>query len=150
MTEIEARDELFAMLKSQWDSLAAPFNLPEQTTPPQIYWQGVDYQDPPPLGSPYARAHIVHSGGQQSSLGPVGGRLFERTGVIIVQCFAPTSSGKSGTLSVSLATIAKNAFEGRASPGGIWLRRCRISEVGSENGWFQVNAQAEFTYSEVK
>jgi hypothetical protein len=150
MTSAEARDEIFTMLKLDWELYAPPFNLPHQSIAPEIYWQGVEYTNTPPAGIPYAKALLIHTSGRQVALGPVGSRLYEYQGILYVQCFGPSGSGKSLTIAEGLATIAKDAFEGKASPNGIWFRNCHVVEIGPENGWFQMNAEAGFSYSEVK
>lgn len=150
MTSDQARDAMFALLKDEWALRAAAFNYPDLLVPPQIYWQGIQYPNQPDQGTTYARATVRHTVGGQRSLGQVGNRIFTHPGVIIIQCFGPVKSGNGLTIAEGLANIAKDAFEGRSS-SSIWFQNCRINEVGSAvDGWYQVNAVADFSYDEVK
>jgi hypothetical protein len=118
---------------------------------PFIQWQGLDIQQIPPQGVPFARATVHHIEGRQSTLGNSQGKnTYERIGILTFQVFGPLGSGKGLTIAESLANIALNAFEGTASPGGIWFGNCRVNEVGVTDGWFQINVVVEFTYDEVK
>lgn len=148
MTITEARDELFAMLKAAWD-LSAGLAIGGDT--PLVLWQGQENEPRPPADQPYARATVLHSDRNQASLaGADSLRRYDNTGVVIVQCFGPLTGGKGMTTAEALALIAKNAYEGKSSPGGIWFRRCRTNEIGPSDGWYQINAVAEFTYDEVR
>ncbi|HEY6019460.1 MAG TPA: hypothetical protein VIY48_06050, partial [Candidatus Paceibacterota bacterium] len=109
-----------------------------------------EHSRPPDMSKPYARATVLHATGKQATLAGPGGARWERRGVCIVQCFGPLKNGRGLTVAEGLATVAKNAYEGKASPEGIWFRNCRINEVGSADGLYQVNAIAEFYYDEVK
>ena len=63
----------------------------------------------------------------------------------MVQCFGPLANGGL-TLAEALAKVAREAFEGSVSPGGIWFRKCRVNEIGPDANWFQVNMVADFEY----
>lgn len=147
MTITDARDEIFRLLLDEWNQFASGVFTPAAA----IIWQGQETSTPRPADLAYARATVMHTdGGQATLVDSVGAIRWRRRGFCIVQCFGPQSTGKGLTIAEGLATIAKNAFEGRSSPGGIWFRNCRINEVGISGAWFQVNAIAEFTYEEVK
>lgn len=145
MTSSEARDEFFTLLKTEWDLLASTVVGGSYT--PSILWQGIDETTDPPQGQAYARASVIHSKGEQASL---GGSRWNRKGIIVVQCFGPTGGGNGLTIAEGLAKIAKDAYEGKTSSSGSWFRNCRINEIGVSQGWFQVNTIAEFDYDEVK
>lgn len=149
MTYGQARDEMFAMLKARWD-LFAPATVDNAYTP-DVFWQGKVYSTPPPVGKAFARATVLHAAGRQASLAGEGGaRRFSRRGMVMVQCFGPNAGSEGLTIAEALGKIVTDTYEGQASPGGIWFRNCRINEVGPDDGWFQVNAYADFIYDEVK
>lgn len=148
MTEEQARDEMFDMLDAEWTTKAGAVT---GGAAPLIIWQGEEPETPPSReAGPYARATVRHFTGGQATLGSVGSRRFNREGAIFVQCFAPLGIGNPLTIAERLGRIARDAFEGRSSPGGIWFRNPRLNEVGPADGWFQVNVVAPFTYDEVK
>lgn len=147
MTFLESRDEMFTMLLTAWNLNA----MAVVGLIPAIQWQGLDISPIPPQGVPFGRATVHHIEGGQSTLGNSQGKnTYERVGILTFQVFGPLGSGKGLTIAEGLANIALNAFEGKASPGGIWFRNCRLNEVGVTDGWFQINVLAEFTYDEVK
>lgn len=148
MNTTEARDEIFGMFRLNWGNLAGAVVGGD---PPPIIWQGQEQLAPQIVNGAYARAVVLHQSGMQASLaGDTGIKMWRRSGVVIVQCFGPLSSGKGLTIAEGLATIVKNSFEGLASPGGIWFRNVRINEVGPNDAWYQVNTIADFTYDEVR
>lgn len=149
MTNTAARDEMFALLRTKWVA-EAPAVVGGGYTP-DLQWPGVAYS-PPPNNRAFGRVSLLTTTGRQSSLASAGGvRRWERRGVLIVQCFGPLSVGNAYDIAERLATIARNAFEGQTTPGGVWFRDCRTTDVGPDkDGWFGVNAVAEFIYDEVK
>lgn len=147
MTHEQARQEMMDMLREEWASRAGAV---VGGAAPEVLWQGMEKNTPPSLEVAYARATVRHFTGGQGSLGTPGNRRFNRTGAIFVQCFAPLGIRNPLTIAAGLGRIALDAFEGRSSPGGIWFRSCRLNEIGPTDGWYQVNAIAEFTYDEVK
>lgn len=101
-----------------------------------------------PSGLPWARVTIRHETRAQESLGAIGRRKFEATGIVYVQCFSPLDSGRA--LADSLATVAQNIFEGKTFPEQIRFTSAAILEVGPTEDWYQINVEAQFYYSETK
>jgi len=48
-----------------------------------------------------------------------------------------------------MATVARRAFEGVATPRDVLFRAVSVNEVGRSGGWRQVNVAAEFEYDEI-
>ena len=95
----------------------------------------------------WCRVQINHVVGNQETLANFNGvRRYNRTGTIIVQCFAPLSD-RGFSRAEALAEQAVKVYEGKAGAGGIWFRNVRSVEVGAADGWHQFNAIAEFDYS---
>lgn len=95
----------------------------------------------------WCRVSVNHVLGGQETLASFNGvRRYNRTGTIIVQCFAPLSD-RGLTRSEETAEHAVRVYEGKAGAGGIWFRNVRSVEVGANDGWYQFNAIAEFDYS---
>ncbi|AJD82847.1 tail terminator [Achromobacter phage 83-24] len=95
----------------------------------------------------WCRVQITHVVGNQETLANFNGvRRYNRTGTIIVQCFAPLSD-RGFSRAEALAEQAVKVYEGKAGAGGIWFRNVRSVEVGAADGWHQFNAIAEFDYS---
>lgn len=149
LTYEEARDYILDKFKADWDANTPAVNAGEV---PSVEYQNVK-PDKNPLSAgnkPWARITVRHATGEQRSMGPPGGRIFTRRGVVTVQVFVPT--GKQGlVLADRLGKVAADAFEGEeTSTGNVWFRNTTYREVGVDGNWFQVNALAEFEYDAVK
>ena len=139
-----AKDEMLGALKSRWD---ADTPAVYGGSIPTIFWDGVPPAKPDPTAS-WAFPTIRHAAGSQVSLSdPSGLRRFEKNGIITVSVFSPIVKGFP--LGETLAEIAKKAFEGRSTPGGVWFKNVRIVEVGPDGPWYQWNVLAEFRYDEL-
>lgn len=149
MTTVQARDQIFTLLKTAWAS-GAPGAVASAYTP-ALYYQGQEPLTAPPMNLAHGKVTLTHVTGRQTSLASSDStKRWTRGGIIIVQCLAPISSGKGLTIAESLAVVANNAFEGKTTTGGAWFRNCRLNEVGPKDGWFAINAITDFLYDEVK
>lgn len=140
LTLAEARDEINGALKAAVDAYNA-------TVTPDIpvFWDDVDKAEQDAKGA-HLRAFVKHNEGDQLTLGGVGSRRFMRAGVVIVQVMAPFGDGF--TQADTLATVARNAFEGVSTPNGVWFRRVSVKEIGKTGGYSQTNVTANFEYTE--
>lgn len=139
LTRAQARDEILGLFKATWDSLPAP-------VPPVAY----DDNAPPPTkgDQAWARVTLLHNDGDQQTLGGIGNRRFNRLGVVIVQVFTPYGGGS--TKADVLVPVARDAFEGKSTPGGVWFRHVREQDAGKSGQWQQTNVSAEYEYDEIK
>jgi hypothetical protein len=150
VTLTQARDAIMQAFYNDWNALAGAAN---GGVVPPVDWQGDDSSSKPDVSNPWARISIFHGISTQDTIGvPGAGRSFERTGTIIINVFTPLSSGQGLTQAEALATIARNAFEGKtAGPNDeIWFRNVSVNEIGPDGGWFQININADFLYPESK
>lgn len=105
---------------------------------------------PPMSADLWCRIDIQHALGGQETLANFNGvRRYNRTGTIIVQCFAPLAD-RGNTRSGEIAEKAVLVYEGKAGAGGVWFRNVRAIRIGAADGWFQYNAVAEFDYDLVR
>ena len=97
----------------------------------------------------WVRLSVRHNTSNQESLGGVGFRKFERGGSVFVQCFTPLDKGRAGA--DALAEAARNIFEGKTlSPESIRFTNTIVQEIGEDDGWYVVNVESLFTYTETK
>ncbi len=137
LTYDQAVDEILVMLKASWDTTGYP-----------VIYENVAADQPSTI-TPYLVVTLRHATGEQASLANDNGvKRFRRDGLCVAQIRVPAGEGLSNAY--SLAKIVGDAFEGKASPGGIWFRDIRINEVGPDGEWFQINTLFNFTYDEVK
>lgn len=135
MNITEARDAILTLFRVAWLADATSQNVP------LYYW---DVTADAPTDDEWARVTVRHLTGGNAA---IGNKLFERTGVVTVQIF--TQFGTGNVLSDELAQIAVNAFDGQ-STGAVWFRNVRVTEIGQDGQWFNVNVYAEFEYTERK
>lgn len=136
MNYLQARDFIFGVFKAAWDAttfFAAYDDIPATKPDGQ---------------SPWARVSITHAtGGQGSLANHAGVRRWDRTGVLVVQVFAPIGDGIKTCY--SLATLVSNAFEG-SQGSDVWFRNVRLNEVGVDGAFYQINVLADFSYEDVR
>lgn len=137
LTFQEARDEILTIFKDAWDA-----------TGHEAYYE--DIKKSRESGeTAWAVVTLRHAGGGQATLNnAAGSSRFRRVGILTVQVF--TAIGKGLQESYALAKVVADAFEGTATPGGVWFRNVRINEIGRDGKFFQNNVLIDFTYDEIK
>lgn len=140
LTLTEARDDMLKMVRDAW--LAGGYadaNLIYDDKEGSI----------PATQTTWARVTVRHEEGRQSSLsGGLGSQKYLRTGTLFVQIFEPSGEGLS---SIDLsAKIIMDAFEGKASPNGVWFRNVTFQEIGPDGNFFNGNVTIDFEYDELK
>lgn len=137
----KVRDETFQLIL-----VAVANNYPEAN----MYWEGVVPSSGPTPNDIWVRTSLVHVTGRQSSLaGEDGVRRWNRTGFVQSQCFAPLARG-SVQAATRLATVIRDALQGKQTESCVWFRNPRIIEIGEEKDWFNVNAIIDFDYDELR
>ena len=136
LTFEQATDEILDLFHAAWDS-SIPVHHEEvrkQRSKDENAW---------------ATTQIRHAAGRQTTLASANGSSrFAREGLLTIQIFAP--GGKGLQDAYALAKVAVDAYEGSATPGGVWFRNVRLNEVGRDGKFFQVNVLVEFLYDELK
>lgn len=133
LTFTAARDEILTLFYTAW--VAHPDAL-------QLFFWDVRHDSPE--STPFARIILRHAEGNNDG---ITNKRFERSGVAIVQIF--TLFGEGLSKSDILSKVAADAFQGKATPGGVWFRNVRLNEIGQDGEFFQVNILADFSYCEV-
>jgi len=142
MNEITATDDILVMFKTAWDAGADDL----LGYVPDVEWPGIIQATPHDKTKPWARITVSHNDGGQTGLGGSAGKMYTRTGLIMVQVFTP----RDLLMGQQLAIIARNAFEGLQSANGVWFRNGRVNEVGPSAAWYQTNCITDFQYDEIK
>ena len=132
LTITEARNEILTLFRTAWLAQGSP--------PPLYFW---DTTADPPTDPSWVLVIVRHADGGNDA---IGNTLFSREGLVTVQIM--TEFGEGLTLSDALTKVALDAFQGKATPGGVWFRNVRAREVGPDGQWFHVNVLAEFEYTE--
>lgn len=136
LTFEQAVDDMQAMVLATWTP-----------TGHKLFWESVE--DSREIDdTAWAVSTIRHVAGRQKTLGGVGNRAFQRTGIIFLQIFTRVGNGLHE--SYQLAKVMSDAFEGKSSLNGVWFRNVRINEAGKDGAFSQSNVTVEFQYNEVK
>lgn len=137
LTYQQAKDEILTIFKDAWDTTGYP-----------VHYQDVRKQRDRDE-EPWATVFLQHSAGFQSTLtGVQGERTFSRLGFVTVQVFTPI--GKGLHKAYELAKLVSDAYEGAATPGGVWFRNVKLNEAGQDGEFYQLNVIIEFSYDEIK
>ncbi len=133
LTPTEARDEVLTLINAAWPA----------STGPLYYWD-VSHETPSPEDEPFwGRVTMRHNIGQDDS---IGGRLFLNAGTITVQMFSIFGNGLS--TSDQTAKVVLDSMRRASTPGGVWFRNVRYSEIGQDGSWFHTQVLADFEYTE--
>ncbi len=132
----QAVDDMQAMVLAAWNP-----------TGHKVFWEAVE-DDREVDDTAWLVSTIHHVTGRQETLGGVGNRTFQRTGIIFLQIFTRVGNGLHE--SYQLAKVMADGFEGKSSPNGVWFRNVRINEAGKDGAFTQTNVTVEFQYNEVK
>ena len=132
----QAVDDMQAMVLAAWTP-----------TGHKIFWEAVE-ADRETDDTAWAVSTIRHVAGRQETLGGIGNRAFQRTGIIFLQIFTRVGNGLQE--SYQLAKVMADGFEGKSSPNGVWFRNVRINEAGKDGTFSQTNVTIEFQYNERK
>lgn len=135
----QAVDQIQAVFKAAWDTTGFEARYPGQSSQPPEDAAGV-----PPT---WARFTLRHGSGGQDSFTGGAQKVYLRTGIAIVQVFAPTEQGYGP--SYDLAKVVSDAFQGTQTSGGVWFRNVRIDEIGVSGLWLQLNVSIGFQYDEI-
>jgi len=145
----EARNQMFALFKAAWDAGSAAI----VGYVPEVRWQDNELADKPQSGKHWCRASTQSVIERQATLsdcvGEPGKKRYESAGLVFVQLFAPKSVANASEKAQQLAVIARNAFRGKSTAGGIWFYNVRINNLAAENLFYRFNVVAEYEYDEI-
>lgn len=142
LTQAQARDEILGRLKTTVESSGiVPL--------PTIVWDDQATTISRATNTRWIRAKLQHIISPQATLGDdLGRRHYTNGGILTVEIRTPFDRGSE--LWDQIATTIRDAYRGYSTPGGVWFRNARISEIGNDGAWFQVNVYVDFEYDEYK
>lgn len=137
MTPDEARAATYTQFLSGWGTTTT------------VRLEGREEAGEPGPGIPWVRVAFRHYGGGQQTLGPAGGRKYQRVGAALVQVFTPITSGPG--LGATLAHAARAILESRRF-GDLVFNDGQITEIPLRGGEknHQTNVEVRCTYDEEK
>ena len=145
----EATDSIFAALYAHWVANSATV----AGGVPRVMFQGVEAEGEDPTDdttAPWVRISANFVDEQQTALSDCvaspGKKRYTCSGVVFVQVFVPRSVSGGYALSRALADVAKEAFRGKQSSGGVWYKNARVNTLPPEDAHFRHNAVIEFEF----
>jgi hypothetical protein len=138
---VAAEDEIFGVANVAW--LAAAPGL-------TIVFPGV-LKVEPPIDQIYAECSFVVVKESQASLAKVNGlSIYEATGLLAVQVYAPKADPSSMRTAKLIASAVRDAFRKPSPSGEIWFRDQKVSPVNGNTTKNQVNVVVTCTYRMLK
>lgn len=143
-----AIDEMYALFNLAWlaNSAAIAGYVPE------VRWPNIEEPSKPDGSKFWARVSSQTVGEPQGGMGACETpyeKRYEAYGLLFVQIFCPKENARSMELGRLLAKLARNAYRGKSTPGGVWFRNVRIQELADEAMFHRFNVVAEYEYDEV-
>jgi len=132
MNYLEGKDEMLAVFAAVWGTKKAIYpNVPDTIPTGNVLW---------------ARVTVLTANGSQSSLaGDTGDTLFDNTGTLWIQVFAPVGDGDVAGLTAAQSVV--DAY--RKARGHVWYRNIRMNEMGADGAFTRFDVKADFQYTDV-
>lgn len=147
-----ARKEVFALIAAGW--AAGSPAIVNASQAPEMRYQGVEKGDLPGANQFWARASTQLATSRQAAFALVGQGatipVYETTGVVAVQIFAPMSAVASYAKGELLAELAQCMFMASETPSGVWFRNPRINELPPDGTWYRWNVLTDFQFNQTK
>jgi len=132
VTPLEARDYIFGVVKSVWDTTGGL----------KMIWTDVAGV-PPTTEAAWGRTHLKHAAGGQASFTDQLQRRWTAEGIVFVEIFAPVGDGAKKAY--DLAEKVQQGFR-TAKNDWLWFREPRIDEKGTDGAFVRVDVRAVFSY----
>lgn len=143
-----AIDEMFAAFRTVWNAGSAAI----AGYVPEVRWPGVEKDDKPPTEKYWVRVSQQTVAENQATVNADtvnGKRRFTGLGLIFIQIFAPMSKSDGYDKGRQLSVLAKSAFRGQDTPGGVIFRNARINELAPDGKAYRFNVVSEYEYDEI-
>ena len=97
---------------------------------------------------PYLRADLLYETARKASLRGKGGSRKEHRGTLVA--LLHVQGGKGYAHALPLISVAEDAFDGKASPSGVWFRNPQITNIGRQGTWYVMSMTATFIYDLIR
>ncbi|URA06801.1 minor tail protein [Xanthomonas phage Langgrundblatt2] len=142
--------EMEALFNAAWQANAAPFF----GYVPAIEWFGKETKDKVDRTKVWARFSTQNVFEEQATLSACVDEPFVRrwngSGLIFVQLFLPKTVANAVIQGRKLAKVARNAYRGKKTDGGVTFYNVRINDnIPPEEMFYRINVVAEYDYDEL-
>jgi hypothetical protein len=138
---IDAIDEMFSLFLAAWNAGSGAI----VGYIPVIVWP--DSKTEPEIKKFYCKVSQQTVNEDQSAL-KCQNKRYENNGLIFVQIFCPSSDVAAKEKGRLLAVVARDAFRGNKTSGGVVFHKTRIQELLPQNGAERFNVVSEYQYDE--
>lgn len=149
LTTPQAIDEMYTLFNTAWLAGSAAI----VGTVPAIRWDGVEEEAAPPVDAYWCRVSTEEIDASQSTLksgiAPNEAQRYTAVGLLFVQLFCPKTDAKAKERGELLAELARNAFRGVETPGGVWFRNPRATPLPSQGNALRFNIVVEYEYDSI-
>lgn len=146
LSALQAEDEIRAKFFTAWQTGASVI----VGYVPEIRWQGVEEQSAIDASKFWCRHSLEIVEEQQSTLstceGAPGKKRYTTYGLVFVQIFCPRNLALAYRQGKLLGELAKSAYRGTSTPGGVWFRNATLKPLQPENSYIRFNVSAQFEY----
>ncbi len=144
-TQAEARTQIIALFRTAW--LANGTSSPIPIVYDDVEGGKPNGEDANGRALPWVRISVRHLIEEQDTMGRPGNRRFLAEGIATVEIY--TAPGDGHTLGDPLSRIAKLAFRGNSTSGGVWFPIVSPREIGMDGNWFRREVAATFKYEDI-
>lgn len=121
---------------------------------PEIEWFGKETKDKVDRTKVWARFSTQNVTEEQATLSACVDEPFVRrwngSGLIFVQLFLPKTVANAVIQGRKLAKVARNAYRGKKTDGGVTFHNVRINDsLAPEEQFYRINVVAEYDYDEL-
>lgn len=110
----------------------------------KLLWVGVEAALPA-ASETWARANPQFASGRETA---IGGRLFERAGVLLLEVYVP--GGHGDKILLTLCETMTDAFEGVETPSGVRFRNARVTGTQDDAEWRRALIAVDFQADRIR
>lgn len=151
-TQIQAKDEMFAMFKAAWDTVATGGSAILSYVPP-VYYHGVQKTTTPEADKYFAIMEMIVVDRSQATLAinvvNVGDRMYNNRGLLRLQVMCPLSDAENSDKGLRLGMVARDAFDGKRSPCGVLFRNAKVEPSLSTEVFSKHIMTVQYEYNEI-
>lgn len=142
-----AIDDIFKIFEDAW--LAGSAAIVAYV--PEIRWQGKEKEDKSPVTKYWVRVSTQTVIDKQSAMNSQtnGKRRYRTEGLVTVQLFCPKTDKLGHDNGNLLAELARSAFRGKRTPGGVSFYDARIVPLPPDGDAFKFNIVSNYRYAEI-
>lgn len=102
----------------------------------------------PSTPEPWVRIAIIMNDSNQTSLGEIGNRRYQKTGFTVIQIFTPINTGTDRNDEIAEDSLV--LMDGIKIDPALWTYNGRIDTIGDNDDYYQQNVVVEFKFEDIR